>query len=439
MLYYARSDTHFLLYIYDMVRNELVQLAAQNDGAINPIDRVLEKSKEVSLQRYEHPICDAETGLGNRGWFNALVKSPALYNGEQFAVYKAVYKWRDNLARQEDESPTFFMSQQAINEITRIVPTDRMALWNLLGPNAHTLRSRVDQLFEVVQAARKNGANGPTKLQFFMQFSSETGPTQQQQRPAAEGDNKPLEIEALKSTRSQLWGDVAINSALDGTCKPRPMHEKDLIPLFTFDFSAVREELPDSPAPRPHHAVEEASRVGTVIEDEGFTLKPGKKRKASSASTKSSTAKAGSTSLGTDEDERGALPDASISDSESSNTEGLGKNTGVRPSSCKNTGQAEAKRAKHEVEALRNGAGVTAAETHDEAPFDYGTASSVLRASSKGEHNGKENGGGKSGKGKGKRGGKAAFDPYAQKSGDAPQGARKLNYERAGRTATFKK
>ncbi|KAH6615606.1 ribonuclease H-like domain-containing protein [Chaetomium sp. MPI-SDFR-AT-0129] len=458
MLYYARSDTHFLLYIYDMVRNELVQLASQNDGTMNPIDRVLEKSKEVSLQRYEHPICDAETGVGNRGWFNTLVKSPALYNGEQFAVYKSVYKWRDDLARKEDESPTFFMSQQAINEIARILPTDRMALWNLLGPNAHILRSRVDQLFEVVQAARRNGVNGPTKLQFFMQFSSETGPTQQQQKPAAEGDNKPLEIEELKSSRSQLWGDMAINSALDGTSKPRPMDEKDLIPLYTFDFGAVREELPDGPAPPPHDAVEKTPGVRAVFEDEGFTLRTGKKRKASSESTKSSSAKAGSTPPETDEYGRTVLPDASISDSESSNTEALEGDTDLPSSSGKNAGQAEAKRAKHEVEVLRNKMGATAsqqlkaqagsedhsqlqaqAQAHDEVPFDYANASSVLRAPSKGDHNNNDGSGGKGGKGKGKRGGKAAFDPYAKKSGDAPQGARKLNYERAGRTATFKK
>ena len=43
MFYYARSDTHFLLYIYDHLRNELAELSAANHPDGKPIDRVIKR------------------------------------------------------------------------------------------------------------------------------------------------------------------------------------------------------------------------------------------------------------------------------------------------------------------------------------------------------------------------------------------------------------
>ncbi|EOD51783.1 putative exosome complex exonuclease protein [Neofusicoccum parvum UCRNP2] len=57
---YARSDTHFLLYIYDNMRNELVDKSDFSNPEEDRIRRVLEKSKETSLQTYETPIYDTK-------------------------------------------------------------------------------------------------------------------------------------------------------------------------------------------------------------------------------------------------------------------------------------------------------------------------------------------------------------------------------------------
>ncbi len=133
MLYYARSDTHYLLYIYDMVRNQLVERSDlhASDPEKNLIESVLQKSKETSLLHYDIVPYESDSGLGNRGWFNALAKVTYPLNNEQFAVYKAVHKWRDDMARREDESVVFFIPQQALMEIAKIMPSDRRTLWSL--------------------------------------------------------------------------------------------------------------------------------------------------------------------------------------------------------------------------------------------------------------------------------------------------------------------
>ncbi|KAK4250027.1 ribonuclease H-like domain-containing protein [Corynascus novoguineensis] len=471
MFYYARSDTHFLLYIYDKLRNELAEFATQGNPDGNPIDRVIQKSKEVSLQRYEHPICDPETGVGNRGWYNTLIKSPTLYNGEQFAVYKAVHKWRDDVARHEDESPFFIMTQQVLSDIARIMPTDMKALWSLLESNARGLKPRLGELFEVIQEARARGATGPTMLQFFRESAS--GPPRaslgvKQVATAAVQDSEPLSIEELKCDRSQLWGDVPLNSSLDGTSKNRPITEQEMIPLYTFDFGAVKEELPETTQPLPKSTAKEDTVAVHIPEDEGFTLKTGRKRKASDINVES-TPEAEATSdveMGSESssvEDQTESPDVDEEEEEEEEVGGDAEAAKAVRKQAKKTARKEFNRAQHRAEQLvANGdiegakefkaharralraakkaqrqqqqqtsrpAASSAAE--EQQPFDYSKASSVLHAPR--AMNG--DGGGKHGK----RGKAVPFDPYAKKSGDAPQGARKMNYEKAGRTATFTK
>jgi exosome complex exonuclease RRP6 len=123
MMDYARSDTHFLLYIYDRLRNALLEESSRPPSPVDGADvemvtqrrnpqeamrSVLERSGDTALRMYEREMYDSEKGRGSGGWANAARKS--LYQGaideEVGAVFKAVHAWRDQLARTEDEAPT---------------------------------------------------------------------------------------------------------------------------------------------------------------------------------------------------------------------------------------------------------------------------------------------------------------------------------------------
>ncbi|KAK4242940.1 ribonuclease H-like domain-containing protein [Achaetomium macrosporum] len=470
MFYYARSDTHYLLYIYDMLRNELAELSAQTNADDNPTEIVVQKSKEVSLQRHEHFVCDPETGAGNRGWFNTLIKSPTLYNGEQFAVYKAVHKWRDDVARREDESPYFIMTQQVLADIARILPTDMKALWSLLDSNARVLKPHLSELFGVIQEARARGVNGPTMMQFFSQASGSAAQASlgaKEVKTDGGADGEPLGLQELKSEHSQLWGGVALSSTRDGLVKALASDEQVEIPVFTFDFGTIKEEEPPkATGPSPERAPEEDAASG-ALEDEGFTLKTGRKRKASEADIEvASEAESDLDIIEGDQsppaDEPGS-PEVEHEDAKALKRARKKAKKALKKEAKKLLHEANekikqgnleaAEELKRQAKKVRNAAkkaaklveqqpqqqassaeSPSAAEEaeeasaeQDEQPFDYSKAASVLHAS-------KTNENGDSGKR-----GKPAFDPYARKSGDAPQGARKLNYERTGRTATFKK
>lgn len=105
MLSYARSDTHFLLYIYDNLCNALLEHAL---GGTESIYTVLNRSQETSLRTYNREVYDLENGTGPDGWKTLLQKWNKSVSGVQLAMFRCIHAWRDNLAREEDESTRLF-------------------------------------------------------------------------------------------------------------------------------------------------------------------------------------------------------------------------------------------------------------------------------------------------------------------------------------------
>ena len=104
MIKYAREDTHYLLFCYDKVRESIVQFAKDND--MDPkacMLEVLAKSKDISLRRYSKPQ------LKGNAYYNLMERNRAIMSDKKFEVLKAVYRWRDGVARQDDESPHFVL------------------------------------------------------------------------------------------------------------------------------------------------------------------------------------------------------------------------------------------------------------------------------------------------------------------------------------------
>jgi exosome complex exonuclease RRP6 len=158
MFDYARSDTHFLLYIYDHLRNELLSTRFP-DLDVPLLSLVQINSRETALQRYEHPVYDTQTGLGNVGWYKLLSKTPAIFKKEQFAVFRAVHLWRDNLARATDDNPNFIMQNHSLFAIARELPADRTAVFRVVSPISQPVRARIDELVAIVSRAKKIAVN----------------------------------------------------------------------------------------------------------------------------------------------------------------------------------------------------------------------------------------------------------------------------------------
>ncbi len=114
MFQYARSDTHFLLYIYDNLRNALLDKSTGSQNPTALLDEALARSAETSLRVYTKEPYDTAEGSGTGGWDTLAKKwnkialtagGSALGIGAmQREVYKSVHWWRERVAREEDES-----------------------------------------------------------------------------------------------------------------------------------------------------------------------------------------------------------------------------------------------------------------------------------------------------------------------------------------------
>ncbi|CAK7271707.1 exosome nuclease subunit [Sporothrix epigloea] len=490
MLYYARSDTHYLLYIYDMVRNELVAKSDRANPEKDLIDYVLQRSKEVSLSRHESLLCDPETGMGARGWLNNLVKTYTLLSGEQFAVYRAVFHWRDDLARRLDESTGFLMPIRVLSEIARIIPPDRKALWSLINSTARATKSLIDELFTVIQDAQARGATGPTSIEFLRSdvvgaivksnrhlshFAQATANTSAQPGPSNHTASLP-NVTELRSTFSQLWGKTPIgckggadgDESNGGVPIETPWFVQAAIgPVSSTVTPATTAAIPSGnstarvvpsvdyielnpPVPKQATSRELEMTTPTVAaatpalmppedektmeekeDEEAFTLKWGKKSGTVSAPATQAVDNA-LTDVQKQRNLRKKERKEARRAANRSKLDAAGATTG-------SAGDEEGEATTQTSDSDSGGAPIPNEEDEDGEkevnnvgdfmPFDYNTASSMLHP--KKVHGADDN--------KAPHKGKKVFNPYDSKGDDGPKAARRMHFEKVGKTGTFKK
>ncbi|XXQ39617.1 HRDC domain-containing protein [Plasmodiophora brassicae] len=142
MIKYARADTHFLLYIYDRLRNQLCNRSP--DG----IEDVLARSRALCLKTYAKPVCDATSHLKMLRQFDVSL------SGQQANVLGALYRWRDALARDLDESCGYVLPAAAMMNIARRCPSTERALLSIYPGLSAPVRKRIQDFLRVIADAR---------------------------------------------------------------------------------------------------------------------------------------------------------------------------------------------------------------------------------------------------------------------------------------------
>lgn len=154
LLSYARSDTHFLLNIFDQLRNMLIDS--------NKMEHVLSESRNVAVRRFEN----------NKFRPNRL--SPAVYSLQDkidpwltlarnynMPLYlepliKELYFWRDNIARCEDESPRYIMSNQFLANLVISRPVDANDILSINGQMTTFISKNTHNLCQLIKNCVKN-------------------------------------------------------------------------------------------------------------------------------------------------------------------------------------------------------------------------------------------------------------------------------------------
>lgn len=153
MLFYARSDTHYLLYIYDRMRNELIDNSDKE--TLNLMNIVLSRSASTSGKVYKKEIYDAENGDGPNGWKNMLRKFSRSLRAEQFAVYRALHAWRDQKARDADESVHYVLPNHMLFNLVEMLPTNPQQTLACCSPIPNFVRIYSIEITNLIDNARQ--------------------------------------------------------------------------------------------------------------------------------------------------------------------------------------------------------------------------------------------------------------------------------------------
>jgi exosome complex exonuclease RRP6 len=139
MVNYAREDTHYLIYIYERLKQDLYsrhclgevkttpekkkgtpkepkdrnskskssQLTPVNEKGVNQVLQVWNNSRSVSLKQFRIPTLNEMYSK----FYTSLNKEEKMLNNQQAYALQEIFSWRDRVARELDESIFFVMSK----------------------------------------------------------------------------------------------------------------------------------------------------------------------------------------------------------------------------------------------------------------------------------------------------------------------------------------
>lgn len=199
MVKYAREDTHYLLYMYDRIRMELLEQGSQrNPLNIKALMRaVYHKSTAICLQSYEKPQTkdyDYET----------IVRSSRLtHSVNQLRVLKMILKWRDYVSRLDDESPKYMLPNHILFAIAKEMPTSRNEMRDCRRASAEppAIQKYQEQLLSMIaqKLSKKKEKSETSKLN--IQFKDS-------QTKYTIKDDEDMEEESKKQTKKKTSSRV---------------------------------------------------------------------------------------------------------------------------------------------------------------------------------------------------------------------------------------
>jgi len=177
MVAYAQADTHYLLFVYDKLTNELKQKSTVPvHNPSNEIKAVLDQSRDLCLKKYEKPRY-TETS-----YQIVLSRRNQVLSPLHERIFAQLFKWRDSIARKEDESTGYVLPTDAMLQLATKAPSNMAGLIDALNILRPLVRRHAKEILRLIDEAKK----APTPAQ----------PTETPQFAARgrKGQNKPTRI-----------------------------------------------------------------------------------------------------------------------------------------------------------------------------------------------------------------------------------------------------
>lgn len=146
LIKYAREDTHYLLYIKDLLRNALIDMA---NGQVNILKAVYDRSTEICKKTYIKPVWTEESCM------IMYRKSQKMFNNKQLYALKELHKWRDQTARGEDDSIAYVLPNHMLLNIAETLPREMQGILACCDSIPPLVRQNLLKLHKIILKARE--------------------------------------------------------------------------------------------------------------------------------------------------------------------------------------------------------------------------------------------------------------------------------------------
>ncbi|KAM7364737.1 exosome component Rrp6 [Cochliomyia hominivorax] len=143
---YARQDTHFLIYIYERITNDLLEAANQQPQFLRSI---YQRSTEICKKRYNKPVINADSHM------DLYRKSKRIFDNRQLYAFGEIFKWRDTIARLEDESYGYVLPNHMMLQISESLPREMQGILACCNPIPPLVRQHLHALHQIILKARE--------------------------------------------------------------------------------------------------------------------------------------------------------------------------------------------------------------------------------------------------------------------------------------------
>ncbi|KAL3825637.1 hypothetical protein ACJIZ3_021666 [Penstemon smallii] len=152
MVKYAREDTHYLLYIYDQMRLQLLMSSAESDSSDPPLIEVYKRSYGICTQLYEKEL------LTDSSYLHIYGLQVAGLDAQQLAIVSGLYEWRDGVARAEDESTGYILPNRTLIEIAKQMPLTTSKLRRAFKSKHPYIERNLGSVVSIIRHSIQNAA-----------------------------------------------------------------------------------------------------------------------------------------------------------------------------------------------------------------------------------------------------------------------------------------
>uniref|UniRef100_A0A0A9XS26 Exosome component 10 n=1 Tax=Lygus hesperus TaxID=30085 RepID=A0A0A9XS26_LYGHE len=143
---YAREDTHYLLYIYKKMANELLEKGMNKTQLL---EVAFQNSCETCQRVFMKPIWNQNSHM------SVYIRAKRHFDNRQLYALKELFKWRDTIAREEDESTGYVLPNHMLLQICQTLPRELQGVLGCCNPIPPLVRQHALAIHQIILRAKE--------------------------------------------------------------------------------------------------------------------------------------------------------------------------------------------------------------------------------------------------------------------------------------------